>query len=212
MSLNSKNKQQIVGVTDERLGLLQQMSSDFHRVYAEAMHEYGEKELKLIDDTLGFGYKMIQVIGIVAGFGFTALGSVKIANFFILGELLFISSIIYGVYQIKRIYATKLEAIQKSSNQKSKVFQEKSQLFQDVITKAVKERKIDVADFQSRLETVDAKLINEFTNKPAKTTKDEGRFLNIIILLLTVGSLFLLSSFFDFSAVDYKVLIGLWKK
>jgi hypothetical protein len=210
--MNIHNKQQVVEVTDERLGLLQQMSSDFHRVYAETMHEYGEKELKLIDDTLGFGYKMIQVIGIVAGFGFTALGAVKTANLFILGELLFISSIIYGVYQIKRIYATNLEAIQKSSDQKSKVFQEESQLFQDVITKAVKDRKIDITDFQSRLETIDAKLISKFTSKPSETTKDEGKFLNIIILLLTVGSLFLLSSFFDFSTVDYKVLIELWKK
>jgi len=206
------NKQRVVEVTDERLGLLQQMSSDFHRVYAEAMHEYGEKELKLIDDTLGFGYKMIQVIGIVAGFGFTALGSVKTVNLFILGELLFISSIVYGVYQIKRIYATNLEAIQKSSNQKSQVFQEKSKLFQDVITKAVKERKIDVADFQQRLDAVDARLISEFTSKPPKTSKNEGRFLDIIVLLLTLGSLVLLASFLDFSSINIELLINLWKK
>ena len=206
------NKQRVVEVTDERLGLLQQMSSDFHRVYAEAMHEYGEKELKLIDDTLGFGYKMIQVIGIVAGFGFTALGSVKTVNLFILGELLFISSIVYGVYQIKRIYATNLEAIQKSSNQKSQVFQEKSKLFQDVITKAVKERKIDVADFQQRLDAVDARLISEFTSKPPKTSKNEGRFLDIIVLFLTLGSLVLLASFLDFSSINIELLINLWKK
>jgi len=210
--MNMHNKQRVVEVTDERLGLLQQMSSDFHRVYAEAIHEYGEKELKLIDDTLGFGYKMIQVIGIVAGFGFTALGSVKTVNLFILGELLFISSIVYGVYQIKRIYATNLEAIQKSSNQKSQVFQEKSKLFQDVITKAVKERKIDVADFQQRLDAVDARLISEFTSKPPKTSKNEGRFLDIIVLLLTLGSLVLLASFLDFSSINIELLINLWKK
>ncbi len=207
-----KNKQQIVEVTNERLDLLQQMSSDFHRVYAEAMHEYGEKELKLIDDTLGFGYKMIQVIGIVAGFGFTALGAVKTVNLFILGELLFISSIVYGVYQIKRIYATNLEAIQKSSNQKSQVFQEKSKLFQDIITKAVKERKIDVADFQQKLDAADARLISEFTSKPLKTSKSEGRFLDIIVLLLTLGSLVLLASFLDFSSINVKLLMNLWRK
>lgn len=206
------SRQQVIKMTDERLGLLQQMSSDFHRVYAEAMHEYGEKEIKLIDDTLGFGYKIIQVIGIVAGFGFTALNSVKAPNLFILGEFLFITSIIYGVYQIKKIYSTNLESIQKSSNQKSKVFQEKSKLFQEVITKAVKEQKIDVADFQNKLEMVDAKLIKEFTSKPVKPSKDEGKFLNIIILLLMFGGLFLLASFFDFSTINFRALVELWKK
>jgi len=210
--VTNKNKQQIVEATDERLSVLQQMSSDFHRVYAEAMHEYGEKELKLIDDTLGFGYKMIQVIGIVAGFGFTALGSVKTINLFVLGELLFIGSIIYGVHKIKKVYATNLESIQKSSNQKSQVFQEKSKLFQEVITKAVKERKIDIADFQQKLDTIDAKLISEFTSKPPKTSKNEGRFLDIIVLLLTLGSLALLASFFDFSSINFSVLVNLWKR
>lgn len=210
--MNIDSRQQVIKMTDERLGLLQQMSSDFHRVYAEAMHKYGEKEIKLIDDTLGFGYKIIQVIGIVAGFGFTALNSVKAPNFFILGEFLFITSIIYGVYQIKKIYATNLESIQKSSNQKSKVFQEKSKLFQEVITKAVKEHKIDVVDFQNKLEMVDAKLIKEFTDKPVKPSKDEGKFLNIIILLLLFGGLFLLVSFFDFSVINFNTLVGLWRK
>ncbi|MCL5798247.1 MAG: hypothetical protein M1366_05585 [Patescibacteria group bacterium] len=207
-----KNKQQIVEVTDERLNVLQQMSSDFHRIYGEAMREYGEKELKLIDDTLGFGYKLIQVIGVVAGFGFTALGSVKTVIFFIFGELLFIGSIIYGVYQIKRIYATNLETIQKSSNQKNKVFREKSQLFQDVIGKAVKERKIDVVYFQQKLDVVDTKLVSEFSDEPIKSTKNEGKFLDTIVLFLTFGSLFLLTSFLDFSSINLSALIGLWKK
>ena len=69
-----------IQMTDENIEILQKMSSDFHRLYAEAMKEYGEKELKLIDDTLNFAYRMIQVIGLVAGFGFTALGLVKQIN------------------------------------------------------------------------------------------------------------------------------------
>lgn len=201
MPLSSKVKHKVIEITDEKLGFLQQMSNDFHRVYAEAMGEYGEKELKLIDDTLSFGYKIIQTIGIVAGFGFTALGSVKTTGFFVLGEALFVTSIIYGVYQIKRIYATNLQAIQESSNQKSKVFQEKSQFFEEVIAGAVEERKMNAADFQQKLGAINAKLKSEFTTDSVKVSKDEGRFLNIIILLLTAGSLFLLASFFDFPPI-----------
>lgn len=84
-----KDKKQVIEITDHRLNLLQQMSSNFHGVYAETMHGYGEKEVKLIENTLGFGYKIIQVVGLVAGFGFTALGSVRTVNLFILGEFFF---------------------------------------------------------------------------------------------------------------------------
>lgn len=184
-----------IPMTNENVDILQRMSSEFHSLYAKAMEEYGEKELKLIDDVLNFVYKMIQVIGIVAGFGFTALGFVKQLHLFILGEAFLLSSIVYGIYQIKKIYATNLNGIQKSSNEASTIFQEKSQLFQGVITEALKEGKIDMTDFQSRLEKVDAKLLNFFSRKKNRTTKNEERFLDTIISLLITGSILLLLSF-----------------
>lgn len=190
-----KNENTYIQMTDENIEIIQKMSSDFHRLYAEAMKEYGEKELKLIDDTLNFAYRMIQVIGIVAGFGFTALGLVKQINLFILGEFFLLSSIVYGIYQIKKIYTSNLTSIQKSSHNASKVFQEKSQFFQEVIPRALQERKLDMIDFQSKLNVVDRKLLNLFSNKQSRSLKDEGEFLNVIIFFLVTGGILLLLSF-----------------
>lgn len=190
-----KNENAYIQTTDENIEILQKMSSDFHRLYAEAMKEYGEKELKLMDDTLNFVYKMLQVIGIVAGFGFTGLGFVKQINFFILGEFFLLGSIVYGIYQIKRIYTTNLTSIQESRNEASKIFQEKSQLFQDIIPKALKEGKIDMTNFQKRLDEIDGKLLKFFSKKRDKSVKNEEDFLNIIIFLFVTGGTFLLLSF-----------------
>lgn len=199
-----------IKANEESLNFLQRMSSDFHRLYAEVMREYVEKEMKLIDNTLDFGYKIIQVIGIVAGFGFTALGLVKSIFLFIGGELLLISSIVYGVYQIKRFYTTNLEGMQQARTKVSKLFREKSQLFQDVITGGVKEGKIDITEFQTRLGSIDSRILEEFSSKQDEPSKNEGRFLDVIILLLILGGLALLLSFAEVPLINWEKLIGLF--
>lgn len=193
--MENNNAKNVIKATDERLALLQQMSHEFHMVYAEAMKEYGEKELKLIDDVLNFGYKIIQTIGIVAGFGFTAIGYVKNIYLFVSGEGIFLLSIVYGVYKIKKIYANNLSGIQSSSDSKSKVFAEKSKLFQEVILKAVKEKVIDMGNFQSRLDEVDKKLLKEFSPDKKTNIKKDEDFLTPLIVFLVLGGAALLFSF-----------------
>jgi len=189
------NTMNVIEATDERIALLQQMSHEFHMLYGEAMKEYGDKELKLIDDVLNFGYKIIQTVGIVAGFGFTAISYVKNIYLFVSGEGILLLSIVYGVYKIKKIYSENLNSIQASSDNKSKVFIEKSNIFQEVIPKAVKDRVIDMADFQIRLDAVDQKLLKEFSpDKKSKTKKNED-FLTPLIFFLILGGLALLLSF-----------------
>lgn len=192
---NKNDSENLIEATNERIVLLQQMSHEFHMLYAEVMKEYGEKELKLIDDVLNFGYKIIQTVGIVAGFGFTAIGYVKNIYLFVSGEGILLLSIVYGVYKIKKIYSDNLNSIQSSRDRISKVFGEKSTLFQEVILKVVKEKVIDMVDFQSRLDAVDQKLLKEFSpNKNSNTKKDED-FLTPLIVFLVLGGAALLFSF-----------------
>jgi len=196
--MENKNKNNMLEATDERITILQQMSHEFHMLYEETMKEYADKELKLIDDVLNFGYKIIQTIGIVAGFGFTAIGFVKNIYLFISGEGILLLSIVYGVHKIKKIYSENLSSIQSSSDQKSKVFNEKSLIFQEIIPKAVKEKVIDMVDFQARLDAVDQKLLKEFSpDKKVKIKKNED-FLTPLTVFLVFGGLALLTSFIIF--------------
>ena len=190
-----KSTNNTVETTDERIILLQQMSHEFHMVYADAMKEYADKELKLIDDVLNFGYKIIQTVGIVAGFGFTAIGYVKNIFLFVSGEGILLLSIIYGVYKIKKIYSENLDSIQSSSDRKNKIFVEKSKVFQEIIPKALREGIIDIADFQSRLDVIDQKLLKEFSQDKKQNNKKNEDFLTPLILFLILGGIFLLNSF-----------------
>lgn len=184
-----------IPMTEANIEILQKMSSEFHNLYAEVMEKFGEKELKLIDDVLNFVYKIIQVIGLVAGFGFTGLGLVKQINLFIFGELFLLGSIGYGIYKIKKIYTSNLNAIQKSRNEISETFQEKSQIFQEVIPNALKEREMDMVNFRDRINTVDTKILKLFSKRENKSTKNEEQFLDVLILLLAIGAGLLLISF-----------------
>lgn len=196
--MENKNTDNVIETTDERIALLQQMSHEFHMLYAEAMKEYADKELKLIDDVLNFGYRIIQTVGIVAGFGFTAIGFVKNIYFFVSGEGILLLSIVFGVYKIKNIYSENLSSIQSSSDRKSKVFIEKSNIFQEVIPKAVKDKVIDMADFQSRLDAVDQKLLKEFSPDKKSNIKKDEDFLTPLIVFLVLGGIALLGSFICF--------------
>lgn len=191
---NSKIRS-VVEVTDGHIVLLQKMSHEFHVVYAEAMKEYGEKELKLIDEVLSFGYKIIQTIGIVAGFGFTAIGYANSILLFLSGQGILLFSIVFGVYKIKKIYSDSLESIQSASDGANRVFSAKSKLFQEIIPKAVKENVIDVAEFQRRLEAVDQKLIAQFNSDNKSKPKKNEDFLTPLIVFLVLGGLLVLFSF-----------------
>lgn len=171
------------------------MSHEFHVVYSESMKEYGEKELKLIDDTLNFGYKIIQTIGIIAGFGFTAIGYVKNIYLFVLGEGVLFCSIIFGVNKIRQIYSNNLNSIQSFGAKIGAIFKEKSDIFQEAILGTVKNRMINLITFENKIAIVDQKFLKIFEpNKKSKTKKNED-FLTPLILFLILGGIFLLNSF-----------------
>ncbi len=59
---------------------------------------------KTYSDLIGSIYKITQTIGIVAGFGFTAIGMVESLKMFLFGEALLFFSIFYGVYKTHLFY------------------------------------------------------------------------------------------------------------
>ena len=187
----------LIKTTDEVIALLQKMSHEFHLLYSTVMTEYGKKEIKLVDNILNFGYKIIQTVGIVAGFGFTAIGNVKNIYLFVLGEGILLISIIYGVNKIKKIYTSNLNGIQLSSNNVCKILFEKSKIFQKIIPKALSSGLIDMDNFQLKLDIIDQKLIKEFSPIKSSGNKSED-FLTPLIIFLGLGGIGLLASFICF--------------
>ena len=199
-----------IEANQENLEILQKMSHEFHELYAKVMEEYGNKELKLIDDLLDFGYKIIQVIGIVAGLGFSGISGVKNITLFAVGELFLLSSIAYGVYRTKKIYLNNLGGIQKSGNKVKEVLKAKSDFFVKYINQLTKEGKIEAKAFATELNNVDTNLLKAFETKELNAKKKDDVFLDVLIFLLILGGIFLILSFIDINwfEVIAKIKVG----
>lgn len=198
------NKGSKIQATPDILEIFREMAHEFNiGVYAETTKEYGEQEQKYIDEMLSFSYKMVQVIGIVAGFGFTAIGFVNNMFMFAIGEALLISSMVYGIYSLKSIYTGILKKLRESSDRKYKILKKKSDLFTNTISSAIKNKYVDLEGFQSKLTKVDQELLSEFSGE-IQEGKDDMQFLRLLLVLFATGSLLILLSLLtiDYSAIQ----------
>ncbi len=189
------NQEQFIEATEDSIKILQQQSHEFHTLFEEVMNTYGKTEQKLRDDLLRFTEKIIQTIGIFAGFGFTGIQGVKSIYLFAFGETLLIAAILYGIAKVKNIHATSLESVQKSFDKKFSVFNKKSLIFQRAIPTFLKDKKLDITKLQNEIEEADKEILIAFEEKPTPVNKNEGNFLNRIISLAIVGAILLLISF-----------------
>src|SRR3989344_4910902 len=68
------------------------------------MGKYSDQELQLLNKFIGFTYQILTAIGIIAGFGFTAMQNVKSVLLFTLGELVLVAAILFGLFWVKKFY------------------------------------------------------------------------------------------------------------
>lgn len=87
-----------IKLDQEQIEILNKDSSSFHKLWSEVASEYAQQELDLINRSQDSLSKVVGAIGLVAGFGFTGLGSVKRIYPFITGEFLFLLAVAIGSY------------------------------------------------------------------------------------------------------------------
>lgn len=92
-----------VDLNQEKLELFyNEFGSVNFRSQSEIAKDYEKKTFKLYFKSIDFIYKTLTIIGIVAGFGFTAIGHVKNSIMFIIGEALFFSAIAVGIWATQK--------------------------------------------------------------------------------------------------------------
>lgn len=147
------------------LSELKKESHAFHVHWGEVTGTFREIELKLRDDLLRFTEKILQTIGIFAGFGFTGIQSVKVIPAFILGEILLIAAILFGIFKLKNIHSTSLDGVQKNADKKNSAFLLKSKIYQWAIAEARDTRKLNVTKMHDELSRADQNLMSELEEK-----------------------------------------------
>ncbi|HCE31014.1 TPA: hypothetical protein DEQ89_03280 [Candidatus Daviesbacteria bacterium] len=158
----------------------------------EAMAEYGKNEIDLLYRFIGFTYQMLSIVGIFAGFGFTAIDRVKNLYIFLTGEAMLVSSILVGLWWLKRFYESNLSAIQKSSNTVSELYKDRDKVYLEISKDYMNSQTLKKSNMLAISEKNNKIL--EFIGRK-KEQKDEIPPHRVILILSVVGILLLLSSF-----------------
>lgn len=174
----------------------QKFGSENFKLQSEMAEDYGKKVLELYHRSIDFIYKTITAIGLVAGFGFTALGYVKNTILFSSGEILLFGAIAIGIWTVQRIYLDEIRNLDKFYKKVKDHFHERNIIFELKLNKALSN---DLYDQDiNEIQNKDKELIS-ILNGPEVKVDRENKFLPriiwIIFFIFVSGSVFILSSF-----------------
>lgn len=195
----SMNQNINMGVPENLEKFYEQFGSSRFRLQSEMAQERGRRLLELYYRSIDFIYKTITTIGIIAGFGFTALGYVKNITLFVVGELFLFSAIAFGIWATQKIYLKEIENLEGLFSKIRVNFSKYVTLFESKLKKATDDKTLTTEDIKE-LQEKDRELLKILQESP-ETEKDKQemdlfpRIVWTIFSLFVVGVLPLLASF-----------------
>lgn len=175
--------------------------SKFFQLESEILGEHGDNQKKLLYEVLTSTTQLIQVIGVVAGFGFTGLGYVKNFSLFIFGEALLFGAIFVGLFWTQKIYRSNIKSTDKEIERVKSIFKTRYETFKKIYDKAVSDigQNANIKIPRSLMNELIQKnndLMSQFVTKDTK--KEEWDPLTILIIMFIAGGFSLLISFVNF--------------
>lgn len=110
---------------------------EYFQLESKILEAHGDDQKKLLYEILTSTTQLIQVIGVVAGFGFTALGFVENRSFFILGEFFLFVAILVGLFWTQKIYRSNITASDKEVARVKSVFADRYLVLKKIYDKAL---------------------------------------------------------------------------
>ncbi|MFH0739641.1 MAG: hypothetical protein V1819_00805 [bacterium] len=153
------------------------------------MKEIVKDHDKFLIRILELSYRVVTVVGIVAGFGFTGISSVINRNLFFIGEIFLFGVIFLGIFWLKKIYTDTKNIYNGYVNKIEKYIKDWEKIglevargnFEHYTKDKIKEMEQAAEDiFEERLKNTD-------------------KVFSLMLLLFAVGSIILLSSFLDYN-------------
>jgi hypothetical protein len=166
--------------------------SNFLQMEQDIMTSYGDKQLEMYNNILDFIYKLVGTIGIVAGFGFTAVNFVESIHLFYVAEILFFAAMAIGVHWVSKTYQSEFTALQKSSSKLSKIFRKRTSVL-GIIVKNYGETNCINTENLKEMDACDQELLTAFSQ-----TQEESSLktpIPLMIVLFSLGGCVLLTSF-----------------
>jgi len=172
--------------------------SRYLRLESEILAAHGQDQKTLLYKILNSTTQLIQVIGVVAGFGFTGLGYVKNSPLFFVGESLFFVAIFIGLFWTQKIYKSNFTSTNKEVERIKRIFKDRFDVFKQIYDKALSatEKGEEIKIPLSLLSKL-TKRNNEFLEsyKSTEVGKKEWEPLPLLMIFFALGGISLLLSF-----------------
>lgn len=160
-------------------------NNDLLKIGMEIRRDISEKHEKIRERALTHVYQLVTAIGIIAGFGFTAISSVQNIALFLFGESLLFAGMAVGMWFAKAGFIDELKYLTEWANKLSAIHKDRID-----IEKKFAENKI--LKLREQMEKVDDETRTVFGNK---IKLPDFHWFTAIFIFFISGCIFLLLSF-----------------
>lgn len=183
---------------DQYQQLYEQIGSKNLSLQSDIAKEVTTNQLDLYMKTVDFIYRIISVLGIFAGFGFTAMSYVNNFNMFIMGEIILLALILIGLFFIPKVYITEYNALEDTlrKNQRE-VFSPRNQVLGRIVDTYIKKGHIKHSDMEE-IQKYDNKLLEIMEVSDEKKNNPFEKPINIGLVTSSIGLILIILSFLSF--------------
>lgn len=186
---------------DQVLNFYDEIGGKHFKLQGEVLEEYGKMKLDIYFKSIGFVISVLGIVGIIAGFGFTAFSFIESKLLFFLGESILAYGIIKGIVWVQSVYNNEFKSIEKEYNRHKKFYDERNELFFVVYKQLIDPtHEINKKDFEN-LQNKDKESLILF--KYENGDVPHLIYSKVLYGCLIIGTIALLSSFFIFSLLYF---------
>lgn len=203
MFMNKKNvsEEKIKWSQKDVEKFLKEQGSPFFKLESEVFGAYGADEKQLLYTLLNSVTKLVQTVGVIAGFGFVGLGYVQNLYLFVAGEAFLFMVIISGLWWTQYVYKANLDYIQIERKRIKELFRNRYVVFRKIFNKATEDFKKGTEILIPRewiIELMEKGDEIEKNFAPQAKNKDDWMPFNLFMILFIGGVIGLLLSFVSF--------------
>lgn len=204
--MNKKNasEEEIKWSQEDVEQFLKEQGSPFFKLESEVFGVYGADEKQLLYTLLNSVTKLVQTVGVVAGFGFVGLGYVQTLYLFLVGEALLFTVIVFGLWWTQYVYKANLDYLQGERKRIKELFRNRYIVFRKIFDKAASDFKDSTKISIPRkwfIELMEKGSEIEKNFAPQAKEKDDWIPSNLFMILFTGGVIGLLLSFVNFQTL-----------
>ena len=184
-----------IQVKEEKvLNFYDEIGSKHFQLQGKVLEKYGGLKLDIYFKSIGFVISVLGIVGIIAGFGFTAFSYIQSKLLFFLGEGILAYGIIKGIVWVQSIYSNEFDSLDAEFTKHKIFYEERNRLFMIVYEQLIDSKhEINIKDLEN-LQTKDNESLTLF--KPTKEVKPQFIYSKELYICLFTGTIALFSSFF----------------